>query len=138
MPIVTRKCEKCGNSFDSWEQYHKRYCSDACKQAAYRDFKRSPKGAPANAVETKRNQGKSKYCAHCGKSFLVNGLQHARRYCSDACKQAAYRERAQMEKEWKERQNNWNSSAKTNVDRSELALETMLEGLLDKDEGLSE
>jgi hypothetical protein len=32
-------------------------------------------------------------CVHCGRPFMTDGTGTARIYCSDACWQAAYRER---------------------------------------------
>jgi hypothetical protein len=100
-------CEFCHNTFESnWPAA--KFCSPAHKQAAYRarikaeQEKPDTFGSPApiddrtpveKAIETKKNEQRFKTCPHCWNAFPVNGLQKARRYCSDACKQAAYRER---------------------------------------------
>jgi transposase-like protein len=40
-------------------------------------------------------------CEHCGRKFKTNNTLGAR-YCSDACRQAAYRERRQKQKQDKQ------------------------------------
>lgn len=50
-------------------------------------------------VDTKREQLFNKTCPHCGMGFYLDGTQRKRRYCSDKCKQAAYRDRHYWERE---------------------------------------
>lgn len=77
------------------------YCSDACKQAAYRkrkdpgvgDWSRKSDRAQ-KAVHTKQTTYIKLTCEHCGDErswTIASGA--LRRYCSDKCKQAAYRQR---------------------------------------------
>jgi hypothetical protein len=99
-------CEHCNQTFES-NRSNARFCCNAHKQAAYRSRVKAESERPdtfgnriadtrtpvEKAVDTKRNEQRLKTCPHCWNSFPVNGLQKGRRYCSDACKQAAYRER---------------------------------------------
>jgi len=92
------------------------YCSGACKAKAYRARVKAEKSAPDSfgnvsiddrspvekAIDTKRNEQRFKQCPHCRNEFPVNGLQKGRRYCSDACKQAAYREREAYRALWRD------------------------------------
>lgn len=108
-------CEWCGNRFlNASNSTVIKYCSSACKQAAYRDSKRKkPRGyqpdtSPVEkAIETKTEQDRLFTCQQCGMGFEVNGLQHGSKYCSRACQQKAYRQRrqwrAESEKRWSEK-----------------------------------
>lgn len=67
-------CQQCRCAFKG--RPNARYCSDACRQAAYRE---RVKAVPVGV------------CLACGNSFdLVNSMQL---YCGDACRQLAYRRR---------------------------------------------
>ena len=90
-----RPCQQCG-------QMHKRssqYCSNACKQVAYRRRKDSQSGSWARrreranrAVSTKQWVTRPICCEHCGTERRFTIAQTTNRmYCSDKCKQAAYR-----------------------------------------------
>lgn len=80
MVEVKRKCSWCG--LDYAGALHGRYCSQSCKQKAYRDRKRHGGTGPKKT--------ELRTCARCGIQF--EGALHGR-YHSKACKQAAYRER---------------------------------------------
>jgi hypothetical protein len=77
--ITARTCARCGEQFDG--ALHGRYCSNSCKQKAYRSRKQFGNAQTSKELRT---------CARCGVQFA--GALHGR-YCSNACKQAAYRER---------------------------------------------
>lgn len=83
--LSQRTCIVCCSSFSGAS--HGRYCSDACKQKAYRE-------------RLKRNGQKdifgNRICAYCGNSF--DGALYAR-YCSNAHKQAAHRARKKNQPE---------------------------------------
>ena len=71
----TMDCRSCGK----FTGPYKRYCSDACKQVAYRDRQRA------------KNQPIMVPCEKCNVMYLPKSGKS--RYCSPACKQAAYRNR---------------------------------------------
>lgn len=97
--IRRRVCSQCGKLHERYSQY----CSNACKQKAYRK-RHNPKSGSwenrkaraQNAVRTKQWVIKTIVCEHCGeeRSFTVAQCTN-RIYCSDKCKQAAYRQRKQ-------------------------------------------
>lgn len=77
------------------------YCSNKCRQAAYRQ-RHDPESAylvrrqarAQKAASTKRQVKKTTICEHCGETVRYSIAQSTnRRYCSDKCKQAAYRQR---------------------------------------------
>jgi hypothetical protein len=78
---VKRTCSNCGTRFHGAS--HARYCSGACKQAAYRDRKR-------RGHDAQNHDAKLRTCVRCGGQF--SGALYGR-YCTAACKQAQYRER---------------------------------------------
>lgn len=51
--------------------------------------------AAVSAIETglKFQTRRPRSCAHCGNSLYITGYGKPRKYCNDACKQAAYRDR---------------------------------------------
>jgi predicted nucleic acid-binding Zn ribbon protein len=77
-----KSCHHCGKRFDpaTYTGPSRLYCSNACRQAAYRDRRRQ--------VPTGRT------CWQCGRPLPEDG-SYRREYCSNACRQAAYRERRQ-------------------------------------------
>ncbi len=117
----------CGKTFSSDEQNKRKYCSNKCRQADYRSYKRHYE--PANTVETKRQQLKQRTCPECEHGFFVSGLQGARKYCSDACKQKAYRKRKEWRQKWAEMPSNDIKRPKHQIEDSETALRRSLEAL---------
>jgi hypothetical protein len=98
-------CQHCGNEFES-EKAEAKFCSHAHRQAAYRVRVKAEHDTPdtfakpapidtrtpaEKAIYTKHDQSTGKRCLNCFEYFQVNGLQHRRKFCSDACKQAHYR-----------------------------------------------
>lgn len=83
---------------------HKRrgvYCSDACKQTAYRR-RRDPHSGTLQrrrersnrAARTKAAVKVSLVCEHCECEIHISIAEGTnRRYCSNSCRQAAYRQR---------------------------------------------
>lgn len=67
----------------------KRYCSNACRQSAYRDRQSPTRGEPKSI---------QKHCLHCGKSFTVTQQRGSpRKYCSVKCRVAAFRDNETIE-----------------------------------------
>lgn len=96
-----RPCQEC-------EQLHERnsqYCSNACKQAAYRRRRDPGTGLRSRRQQRSDNAARTKawiqrrlVCEHCEREFTISLAESTnRRYCSNACKQAAYRERKKAE-----------------------------------------
>jgi len=90
-------CAHCGKVHDRRSQY----CSNACKQAAYRQ-RHDPRSASwdrkrersQRAARTKARDTRIIICKHCGQEARVTIAQSTnRRYCSNRCRQAAYRQR---------------------------------------------
>jgi len=82
-----RRCIICEKWFEiGYGKVPKRYCSNACRQKAYRIAKSVT--AKPKPRETLRLDA---FCAFCGVRFVAH--QYRQLYCSHACKQAAYRER---------------------------------------------
>ena len=76
------KCLFCGNIFDSYSM-KSRYCTDRCKGDAFIEWRRK-RGAKKRAKASK--------CAVCA-TPLQQDWGKIRIYCSNACKQKAYRKR---------------------------------------------
>jgi len=98
--LVIPKCPICGKRlFSAQHGYRdvrvdKVYCSSACKQKAYRQrCGTDPVTARQRAVETKQGEEIIKSCAWCGEHFVATVAAAKQKYCSAACKQAAYRAR---------------------------------------------
>lgn len=92
------KCPICGEPlFDGpWRDVRidKVYCSPACKQKAYRQRQGADPGtARQRAADTKAGETCMITCEWCRESHEVPLSAAKRRYCSNACKQAAYRAR---------------------------------------------
>jgi hypothetical protein len=91
------KCDECGKEFevppDSVKAFH--YCSYECVMEA---SNRADRERNKRFIEQRRERNKKKradrpdnVCQHCEKSFRPE--RSNAKYCSDACRQAAYRER---------------------------------------------
>lgn len=112
----TPACVVCGVKFGAYKRTA-RYCSAACKQTAYRRrqkearieraiakskansasaasrFRERRAGITARALATKAATLSNRECIYCDRVFTADGTQGGRIYCSNACRQAAYRER---------------------------------------------
>lgn len=95
----SKPCMWCGKSFHV-VRAGSMYCSKACKQKAYRrrvdpevgSIQRE-KQRQENIAITKQITTKVLNCECCGRMLEV-GINHTNlMYCSDACKQKAYRQR---------------------------------------------
>lgn len=93
-------CRHCGNGFDCYRKDTK-YCSKACKQAAYRARQTTPLERAIAKRERYRKMLATKAstiikttCCGCGCEMYVTALQgRGTLYHNRACKQRAYRER---------------------------------------------
>lgn len=88
-------CECCGDRYGAMA-CHAKYCSDACRVRA----SRIRNGRCANRREAARKAADTKawlsdkiVCECCGEEFGRPRSQGLRMYCSNACKQKAYRQR---------------------------------------------
>lgn len=92
-----RSCQMC----DKVHRRDSQYCSDACKQKAYRRRKDPQSGSWQRRQQRAQQAARSKHrwqtritCQHCGETVVYSVAESTnRRYCTNACKQAAYRER---------------------------------------------
>lgn len=92
-------CEFCGKGYRQVRS-SSLYCSVACKQRAYRRRADPEVGSvqrfeqrQMNIAITKQMTTKTLNCACCGRKLEV-GVNHTNlMYCSNACKQKAYRQR---------------------------------------------
>lgn len=100
------ECDQCGKGSYSQAGFQ-RFCSAACRQRDYRirtgaqprPTSRKQRVAMAVAALTnKHSQDHVIVCLQCGTKRDINGAQLKRRYCSNACKQAAYRARKRQQK----------------------------------------
>jgi hypothetical protein len=83
-------CLRCGGSFLlRGPGYYARYCSRECQQAD-----RNGRRAEQREQERQRRDREPIMCAQCGNP--VPPERSTRRYCSDACRQRAYRQRARV------------------------------------------
>jgi len=80
-----RACSRCGKSFLALRGGTV-YCSRECQQAD-----RNERRAEKRAAERQRHPRKPIKCARPGCGRSVPPERSTRRYCSDACRQAAYR-----------------------------------------------
>lgn len=92
-----QSCLQCGGQV---KKERALYCSDACKMKAYRrrldplaGSSISNKQRIRQSVVTKSSQVVDYVCPVCGGDYKRSGLEALREYCSDACKQKAYRAR---------------------------------------------
>lgn len=94
-----KSCEWCERFFKPARRDAK-FCCDACKQKAYRRRVDPEVGSihrekqrQTNIAITKQMTTKELNCACCGRNLVV-GINHTNiEYCSNACKQKAYRQR---------------------------------------------
>ncbi|MFH8350237.1 J domain-containing protein [Streptomyces sp. NPDC018045] len=88
MPV--RQCEECFTALPKQARAHAKYCGPTCR-------KRASRGGPSRV----RNTVAWSCCARCGEAFqwVRARAGHTRLYCSNACSQAAYRQRAKEEQE---------------------------------------
>jgi ferredoxin len=98
-------CEQCGKGYKKFSS-HQRYCSDECRFKAYRRRKDNQVGSSERArqqkekrVSTMRSELKDVVCEQCGISFKAEVIRTSLMYCSNACKQKAYRERTKNHRE---------------------------------------
>lgn len=98
--LPEKKIKLCSHC-DKTHYRNSQYCSNACKQAAYRKrhdpetgiWKRKRERAQ-KAAWTKQSTLTTIVCEHCGDERRLSVAECTnRRYCSNACKQASYRER---------------------------------------------
>lgn len=83
-----KRCTVCETLFEvSAQRSIKRYCSNACKQKAYRICK-----GEERAAQRKSAPKEKRYCERCFAPF-ESDQGRAQRYCSNLCRQAAYRAR---------------------------------------------
>lgn len=81
-----RRCAVCGTEFKP-ESKHGRYCSTACRSAAYRQRK-----AAQSADQPKEVIVEALVCDECGKGFFAVKGKGAK-YCSGSCRSSAYKAR---------------------------------------------
>lgn len=95
-----KTCPVCKCNF-KWHTSKQKYCSDACKQKAYR-LAHGQREDTWNVIRERARKGAStkagisvqKLCLGCNESFYANGNNYGMMdYCSNACKQRAYRKR---------------------------------------------
>ena len=91
----TTRCGYCGGPVGRAAQA--RYCSTACKRAAFLDRRRAGKLARHSWLWRRA------VCQHCGSTF--NAERATARFCGAACRQAHYREAnaARLEREREKR-----------------------------------
>jgi ferredoxin len=97
--IQYKICEICGQGYKPGRG-DSMYCSDACKQKAYRRRVDPEVGSihrekqrQTNIAITKQMTTKELDCAVCGRHLHVSINHTNLAYCSNACKQKAYRAR---------------------------------------------
>jgi endogenous inhibitor of DNA gyrase (YacG/DUF329 family) len=97
-------CEFCGRYFKT-DLDHARYCSDNCRQAGYRRRVNPASGSPASIAARNQRGALTRMatsvqfeCQQCGKLSYRTAAEGNRRYCSDACKQKAWRERRKADR----------------------------------------
>lgn len=102
MVIQYKMCKWCDHPFRKTRSDAK-FCSDACKQKAYRRRADPAVGSVAREMQrqqkiktTKRERQKRIVCETCGWEFERSIIETNRMYCSDACKQRAYRQRRKV------------------------------------------
>jgi len=99
-----KTCEMCEKPYKPARR-DSRFCSDACKQKAYRRRTDPEVGSVHREKQrqtkiaiTKRMTTKELNCEVCGRKLTVSIIRTNLRYCSDACKQKAYRDRKSLTK----------------------------------------
>jgi endogenous inhibitor of DNA gyrase (YacG/DUF329 family) len=98
-PFYGKPCQGCGKFFMPARRDAK-FCSDACRQAAYRRRAdpdvgtiRRERQRQQHIYATKHDKEKHVTCAVCGRELTVNVAHTNLMYCSNSCKQRAYRQR---------------------------------------------
>lgn len=76
--LIVHECKQCGKTFYSYNNNNPKYCSYRCANEVYITKRKEIK-----ALE------KQKECEICGKPYTAKKKDS--RYCSNACKQKAYR-----------------------------------------------
>lgn len=97
------RCTYCGTEFRAVRR-DTLFCSRACRQAAYRarkmvsaeDIIASIHRARVKSAATKRSRAIVLTCLECGAEYERSGLSVSSQYCSNACRQRMYRQRAKM------------------------------------------
>lgn len=97
--LLHKTCAVCGAAMLGNNK--RRFCSDACRQKWYRQGKAEEEGRTygdthARAKKTARTKATQRHedtCKQCGRAIVFDGNATRRRYCSDRCRQAAYRAR---------------------------------------------
>jgi hypothetical protein len=92
-------CQQCKTLFDY--KPRAKYCSDSCKQSAYRTRVNPLSGTRASIKEraqlgarTKQRTETKLVCAQCGRDTYWSVAESTNRlYCGDACRQKSYRAR---------------------------------------------
>jgi len=90
MNWVQRKCKHCGKEWRMvWSRYDKWYCSPECKAKFHREN-------GAIGVRPQMPKDLIIKCEQCEKEFAINDYavregQRKARYCSNKCRQRAYR-----------------------------------------------
>ena len=99
MQFYGKDCEFCGHFFKPARK-DGRFCSQSCKQKAYRRRVDPDVGSisrekqrKANIDLTKHTKTKELCCEQCGRTLIVSIATTNLAYCSNACKQKAYRKR---------------------------------------------
>lgn len=98
MEFYGKSCEMCDKFFKPARR-DGRFCSNACKQKAYRRRVDPEVGSihrekqrKDNIAITKQLKTKKLECACCGRPLEVSIRYTNLMYCSNACKQKAYRQ----------------------------------------------
>ena len=90
MPKIVLQCMTCGVLFERWPSFLRtatargstiRYCSNAC----------SWKARSEGAYVCKPRKGRTLDCEFCRAPFYVCPSHKPRRFCSETCRQAAYK-----------------------------------------------
>ncbi len=87
-----RPCRCCGRLFWAYRSAHRDtppfFCSPACRVEYHRQRRQEKRHAIAAAREIDYGT-----CAVCGQPLRATAQRTSRRYCSDTCRQSAYRQR---------------------------------------------
>ena len=97
------KCKQCGRTMGG-NRSDASFCSDECKAAWHRDRTSNAQHETKQPGEVHARKWRDAigYCEHCGSSFAYNdyadrGGQRRPKYCSNNCRQAAFRARKKAE-----------------------------------------
>ncbi len=97
---LVHEVEFMGERYSAPDNPRKRYCSNACKQSAYRqrtEWKDQRQGFPPGFTTRGRNRARRRFwpphtCCSAAGCFAKLGRAGAH-YCSNACRQRAWRDR---------------------------------------------